>query len=473
MINKVCFLFFFLIPLFVLATPDVSLQIHRFKFESASYIEVSVYIVGSSLQCDATAHYGVDYLIMVKDTNNNIAAGNRYRLLNTGCPAKDLIDVKRFNLTPGKYSIEVEMNDLNDTLNILKIQQEIEIEINSVESKLSDIQLLSTVRNEIDGTSSLHKSGLYFEPLPFRYYYPALNSLNLYLEAYNTDQLEGQPYLRYTIKTLAGDIPAPIVAYRKIKKETVAVNIFQLDIQKLISGPYNIEAVLFDGNKVPVASQNVDFSRFNPAGDSIFISAGNLDLQNSFVIHIPEDSIDYSLRALAPIVNSYEIDIMNELLKKGDTESKKFFIHRYWTEHAGRYAKQAFESYMKVAKVVDENYRSGFGYGFETDRGHIFLKYGKPDEVIEVEDEPSAPPYEIWFYTVFPATHESNVRFLFYNPSLTRNGHILLHSTARGEVKNERWEIELYKDATLETPGVNETIMGDNVYRNARKYFEN
>jgi len=128
---------------------------------------------------------------------------------------------------------------------------------------------------------------------------------------------------------------------------------------------------------------------------------------------------------------------------------------------------------MKVAKVVDFEYNSGFGYGFETDRGHVYLKYGKPDEVIFEENEPSAPPYEIWFYTTFPATHQANVRFLFYNPTLAHNAFTLLHSTANGEVNNDLWEVQLYKDATLEIPGVNEKEMPNNVYRKAREYFEN
>jgi GWxTD domain-containing protein len=164
---------------------------------------------------------------------------------------------------------------------------------------------------------------------------------------------------------------------------------------------------------------------------------------------------------------------MNALLQKGSAKSKQFFIHRYWSEQAGKFADQAFASYMSVAKIVDKMYRSGFGYGFETDRGHVFLKYGRPDDIIEVEDEPSAPPYEIWFYNQFPATHQNNVRFLFYNPSLATNGFTLLHSTAIGEVRNDRWEVELYKDATLEAPAVDQKVMGDNVHRNARKYFEN
>ncbi len=449
------------------------MQIHRFRSESSSYIEVSIYIVGSSLRCVPSDFYGVEYLIVVKDSNENIVAGNHYRLNNTGCPAKDLIDVKRFALQKGRYAVEMEMKDISDSLNTITVRQVTEIDADGTQSKLSDIQLLSTIRSEPAGTGPLNKSGLYLEPVPFRYYYPALDYLNLYVETYHTDSFEGQPYMRYTIKSTAGDVPAPIVAYKKVKKESIGANIFQLDIGKLISGPYTIEATLFDGNKLEMANQKIDFSRYNPAGDSIFLASGMLDIANSFVLKIPEDSLDYILKAISPVVNSFDVQNINDLLVKGNTKGKQFFIHRYWTERAGKFAEQAMASYMKVARVVDENYRSGFGYGFETDRGHIFMKYGKPDDVIAVEDEPSAPPYEIWFYTVFPATHQNNVRFLFYNPSLVRNNFILLHSTANGEIKNEKWEIELYRNANQEIPGVNASQMPDNVYRNARKYFYN
>lgn len=464
---------FMIYPMFLHGTPDVSLQVSRFRAASSPFIEVSLYIVGSTLTCMPDQNYGVEYMVFVKDINKNIVAGDRYRLTSSGCPGKDLIDVKRFGLNAGKYTVEVEVKDIRDTVNELSIQTEIEIPPADSQPKLSDIQLLSTVRSEVDGKSPLHKSGLYLEPLPFNYYYPSLHFLNLYLETYDANLLEGQPYIRYTIKSPAGDIPAPVVAYRKINKESVGANIFQLDISRLISGPYTIDAVLFDGNKTEVANQSLSFSRYNPAGDSLFIASGAYELNESFVTRIPDDSIDFYLKALAPVVSSDDVDVMNTLLDKGNTKAKQFFIHRYWTEQAGKYAGKAFEAYMKVAKVVDENYRSGFGYGFETDRGHIFLKYGKPDDVMTVEDEPSAPPYEIWFYNTFPATHQNNVRFLFYNPSLTKNGFTLLHSTAIGETKNPKWEIELYRDATQEVPGVNETRMGDNVYRNARKYFEN
>ena len=62
---------------------------------------------------------------------------------------------------------------------------------------------------------------------------------------------------------------------------------------------------------------------------------------------------------------------------------------------------------MEVAKAVDRLYKSGFGYGFETDRGNIFMKYGKPNDIVTVENDPSAPPYEMWVYNDFPKTKQT------------------------------------------------------------------
>ncbi len=456
------------------SAPDVSIDISRFQADPLQYIEISLYIVGSSLRCDQQKSpvYGADYVIIIRDSLDQVVAGNRYRLSNKGCPAKDLLDVKRFSLAPGAYKVEIETNDLVDSLDKVSIFQDVVVDKVSVSSTLSDIQLLSAISTKEDESSSLQKSGLHMEPLPFRFYYPALNTLYMYLETYHGDKLEGQPYLQYTIKPLSGDIPLPIITYKKIKKEAVASNVLQLDISTLLSGPYILEAALFDGNKQLQETRRIGFSRFNPKGDSLFIDSGMLNVDFGFAKDIPEDSIEYDLRAIAPIVNPLEVDVLNSLIKKGSLKARQYFLHKFWVGQSGKLAGPAFYSYMKVAKVVDENYRSGFGYGFETDRGYVFLKYGKPDEVITVEDEPSAPPYEIWFYTSFPATHQTNVRFLFYNPSLVRNGFQLLHSTARGEKYNDRWETILYQDATQEIPGVNSDVMGDNVYRNAREYFE-
>lgn len=465
---------FLLWSLSLQSAPDISMEVSRFSTDAGQFIEVSIYVIGTTLNCEAksSADYGLEYTILIEDLQQNIVAANRYRLSRAGCPAQDIFDIKRFNLPAGQYTISLKAHDFNDTLSQLTISQQVEIINATGSAALSDLQLLANIKSDPDGVSPFHKSGVYCEPLPFNYYYPSLPQLSLYFETYHTEKLTGQPYLQYTIKPIAGDIPGAITTYKKVKKEPVVPNVFQLNISTLISGSYILEASLFDGNKELIASKEIAFARLNPYGDSLFLETAGTSLEFGFVNDIPEDSLDYTMRAMAPIVNSVDIEVMNLLLKKGNAKAKRFFIHRYWTIQSGKYAGVAFNTYMIVARAIDKIYMSGFGYGFETDRGHVFLKYGQPNEIVTVEDEPSAPPYEIWIYNDFPTTHQTNVRFLFYNPNLVKNGHELLHSTARGEVNNARWEVELYRDATLETPGVNEKVMGDNVHRNARTYFE-
>src|SRR5688500_7410505 len=356
MLNRLWLIVFLLFPALLSAIPDVSVNIHRFRTGTESFAEVSLYIVGSSLTYEEGKHseYGVEYTILIKDKENAAITGDHYRLTNEGFPLRDLIDVKRFILVPGSYTVEIEMTDINDSLSTIIVLQQTEIEAGDLAKHLSDIQLHSVIKNEAEGSSPLHKSGLYLEPLLFSYYYLLLDKLNVYVETYDMEKVTGQPYLQYTIKPSVGDILSPVVAHRKVSKQPVSANVFQFDIKDLISGPYTIEAALFDGNKNLIISRQVSFSRFNPTGDSIFLASGSLNLDASFIKTIPVDSLDYYLRAMTPVVSSIHADIMNSILAKGNTKTKQFFIHRYWTEQAGKFADQAFASYMKVARAIDE-----------------------------------------------------------------------------------------------------------------------
>ena len=70
-------------------------------------------------------------------------------------------------------------------------------------------------------------------------------------------------------------------------------------------------------------------------------------------------------------------------------------------------------------------------------------------------------------------TKQVNVRFLFYAPGLGTDFRIL-HSTARGEISNPQWQLELYKQAPNEIEGdnyIDATEMQDNWNRHASRYF--
>ena len=84
----------------VYALPDISMEVYRYVAESGPYIEVALYVDGTSLVCSDGMHtpYGIRYTLLITDPEGQVVAGNRYQLSSTGCPAKDIMDARRFTL---------------------------------------------------------------------------------------------------------------------------------------------------------------------------------------------------------------------------------------------------------------------------------------------------------------------------------------------------------------------------------------
>ena len=128
---------------------------------------------------------------------------------------------------------------------------------------------------------------------------------------------------------------------------------------------------------------------------------------------------------------------------------------------------------MRYAIAVDKKFRSQVGYGFETDRGYMYLKYGMPSQVITRESEPTAPPYEMWYYDRIEQGDQRNVKFIFYIPSLAHNDYELLHSNCIGEKNNATWFYKLYsKRNDSNSKNVNPSQVQE-FYDNLKNSFDN
>jgi GWxTD domain-containing protein len=262
--------------------------------------------------------------------------------------------------------------------------------------------------------------------------------------------------------------------FKRLKPKKVNTIVQAIDIKGLGSGEYVLSAAVFDQSKQKLSETRVEFIRSNPEADQHWVENSGRLYEDSFTKGMEADSVRYALKAIAPKISQIQVPVLNYLIQKGELDNQRRFLHQYWLETDPISPEHAYQEYMRLVAIVDQHYHSAFGYGFETDRGHILLKYGFPNDKIEVDDEPSAPPYEIWFYNDFPVTGQSDVRFLFYNPSLAGGDYRLLHSTAIGEVQNPRWQMTLYSDAITETePGdfMNARDVRDNVHRRAAEYF--
>ena len=119
---------------------------------------------------------------------------------------------------------------------------------------------------------------------------------------------------------------------------------------------------------------------------------------------------------------------------------------------------------------MNSDYKTKIYLGCETDRGHTYLKYGKPDVISENKHEPSAYPYEIWQY--YRIDNQTNRKFVFYNPDLVSNDYTLLHSNATGEVSDTQWELKLNKRNTSSN-GFDNTTQPNHFGGKADEIFKN
>ncbi len=450
---------------------SVNFAVYQDLENEKSYIEIYTHIVGQSvvftiMEDNINYQSKIQSTIIIKK-GEKVINFKKYILGSPLTTKKiDFSDLARMYLPEGEYSLEIELLDLNDETNKFAYNKAIIIK----KQKLSTLRLLSSIEKS-DEESLFAKNGVVMESLAYDRYFDNQHTLSSYIELYPSSDQE-YSYVKYSITNKDRTILTKIKRY---KNQKTVPCLIQFDISKIPSDEYIFKASLINKDESVIEEQNIEFTRTNPLAD-MKIEMGESDLyQTSFVQKIKKNELDYHLKAILPIASSLERKILSKAINNFDFSIKRYALYEYWKRNTkGTNTKAQFEGYMKVARAVDKKYYSGFSYGFDSDRGRIFLKYGKPSNSIVVTNEPTAPPYEIWVYDYMEETHENNVRFVFYSPSLT-DDYLLLHSTCKDEYSNNRWEHELYKNAPkdLEGNSLEGGSVKDNWNRKARYYFDN
>ncbi|HID94247.1 MAG TPA: GWxTD domain-containing protein [bacterium (Candidatus Stahlbacteria)] len=90
---------------------------------------------------------------------------------------------------------------------------------------------------------------------------------------------------------------------------------------------------------------------------------------------------------------------VNKIIKAADTEKRKYW-DEFWKKRdptPGTERNEAKEEFIERVEYVNTHYTS-MRKGWQTDRGRIYIKLGKPDEIERHPFELDSPPYEIWYY---------------------------------------------------------------------------
>jgi GWxTD domain-containing protein len=475
----------FLASFNLLSAVNASISYNVFKGPAGPYVEVTTYILGSSVKFESTdadpnlKQATVEVLILIK-RSDEIIAFDRSRLRSPLSEKHvNFSDIQRIAIPEGDYIIEVQLTDLVEGSEPMVFREAMDVSFEA-EVAMSGIQLLGSFKKSEDENKFV-KHGIYMEELPFSYYNKNYKILAFYQEVYLTNFPTEHYLFRYSLSRLnsRNEKEEVLAHYKKRKALDIDPVLYQLDLSQIQSGDYYLLIRIEDLERNILGEKEVFFIRSNPDFDYEntlkMLSALENKGKEDFTLALDSTELRYSLRALMPLISQSEAEVMKIIISKSDTSAMRQYLYNHFSKEYPDNPSVGYHRYMEVARAVDKMYNSGFGFGFEMDRGYFFLKYGKPDDMQVVNDDPSAPPYEIWVYNKLITTNQSNVKFIFYNPNLVENGHVLLHSTARGEWNNPKWETMLYRKAPNEMEGdnyIDGNRMQDNWNRHARRFFD-
>lgn len=456
---------------------DASVSFSVFKAEDRGFVEVYLHIAGASVQFvpagDSTFQAaGVEVLLYFKK-NGEIARYDKFTLHSPKLRLPgDFIDIKRYALPDGDYELTAELRDLHRPENEKTYRSELTVRMAGEALLQSDIQLLAAAYQDTSD-NPFCKNGLFMAPLGFHLYDRSAYQLIFYHEIYHADIALNDDFLvSYRIEHPEEPSPRTLmIAHKRRSPAPVIPLLIQLDISRVPTGEYRLVVELRNREQELLSAKSISFRRENPYLLLEAIDLANVNLGEEFVGELPAEELRYSLRALTPKLAGKEMEALNLIIKSDSLPAQRMYLFTFWAKQNPNAPEGAYQQYMKIVRAVDNTFISGFRRGFETDRGHVYLKYGPPDDMETREQEISAPPYEVWSYYHFPATRQNNVKFIFYNPSLAPGDFILLHSDAIGERQNPQWMRDLYRNAPAEWEGnaIDGNDVRDNFNRNINR----
>ena len=446
-------LFILLLPFFSLATPKIYFDYKVFYTPTHQpYVETLLQFSASSLKFIANQKGNLESkleITQIYKVDDSIVIADKYMVQSPemlDSTVEDYYDVKRFQLSPNTYTLEIIIKDL---LNGESVEGEIQIivpDYNENEITFSSIELIQSASKTSDKNDFV-KNGYLILPYLTNYFPPQNDKIASYFEIYNTNKILGQDnkyLLTYEIEDyLSSQKIQDIFKLQKFSSASITPVIAVLPIEQLHSGDYNLVISLYDSTNTIVKQEKLFFQRRNDNDEMAQLSLENLDISQSFTNDIYYDSIPFYLNSLWPIAGIADRGTILSLLKTTDTASMQKYFHAFWVKTNQASPFEAWVKYKDQVMYCEEQFSTQIKHGFETDRGRIYLKYGAPDFVMDRPSEPSAYPYQIWKY--YRIGNFSNIRFIFYNPDLVTNDYPLLHSELRGELQNYRWQHDLHK----------------------------
>jgi hypothetical protein len=376
--------------------------------------------------------------------------------------SQNIIDLHRYSIPAGKVKMVLTLEDMQVEGNNFTHTDSVDATIEPAPTAFySGLQLLDT--SYASTTKNIfYKNDRANIPLSTNFIDDHRGMLHYYTELYDMNLLaNATPPLVQKVFVSKKMFEAPV--YDLLQTDTITPGqitpvLGSFDIRAQASGNYYLNIVLTDGKNERLASRAIFFQRSNKNPlekiKAVDTSTGPqkinvLDLNSTFVGKFSIAELKAILKMIRPISTPGEQNTIDGFIKRPDEMYTRYFVYNYWKAR-GSDPKKAWEQYADKVREVNKLFSGGNARGYETERGQVYLKYGKPDERIVVMNEPGTLPYEVWQYNT-PGKQSSQGIFLFYRPTYMVSDMILLHTTVNGELRNQQWRSLLYTGAASST----------------------
>jgi GWxTD domain-containing protein len=348
-----------------------------------------------------------------------------------------------FALESGQYTVKIHVNDNKDTST--KAQIEFPYLVKKYDDSkidLSEIELASILENKDAAIRNwdkmFEKPGYFVIPNPSAEYYDNPGNLLFYCELYNAKKFSPAGVtIYYKIENSAG-----VEKMRfPLKKQSTTNGMLlagELPLDQLATGVYffKITAVYPIENvtdSVTVSKKYFFYNSFKKAEQTAsFIE--NLSFEKSEFATLNTQKIEEELEQAAIIATESERTSLRTL---NTDDAKKRFLFKFWAQRdtdTTTVLNETRAGFLKNIEYANINFKFGKRKaGWNTDRGKILLKYGKPEEINYKNMIESTSSYDEWVYeSLF-----GGCKFYFVDDG--GGNYKYVHSTAPGERYNPNW----------------------------------
>lgn len=355
---------------------------------------------------------------------------------------KNMLGIKTLYLKPGTYVFTFTARDMADSNR--KMQNTVPVQIRKFPSRgvsLSDIQTASLLELPQDDAPSawgaqFRRNGILLVPDPASECIGNNPELKLYTEVYGFmpgDTLD----IKYTILDAAKREVTSIPVIKPVLAQA-QTEIINLPLDIIPSGVYMVKLSAYSRKKSKDSCSVMRrFYVINPEMPpelATTFSEEELFQQSEFATY-SEARIEEEYEKAKCMATKSETSLFESLTA---LNARQKFMYRFWKERdpsPETAINERLETFRKSITYANTYFSSPqFKEGWKSDRGRVLRKYGFPTQVDRKNMSNRERPYETWFY----AEIQGGVYFYFVDIK-DINNHILVSSTAVGEVRNDNW----------------------------------